>query len=113
MWSAVRPEIQNVYMSASDMVSENFKDGVAKEGVSALKLANILHEQYLSKPVTEVVLDDEDELSLRKVVTFMSSQYDDVVMPLKGYISKNKNLSLPTMFHDIMKTGVCSNLAPN
>ena len=110
VWSAVRPELQNVFSSAFDFV-QTFDAGTAKSSSTAAKggdgpvnafvLARALLETYVSKPIHDVVMDADEGETLKRVAQFMGTQYQQSVVPLKNFLKAR--IKLPISLHDAVK----------
>lgn len=111
LWSAVRPELQNVFLSAFDFVQsfDEKKPGATgsssangRQGpVNAFVLAKALLDTYVSKPIEDVVMDSDEGEAMKRVAHFMSAQYHQSVMPLKAFLKSRAKL--PIGLHDAVK----------
>ena len=72
-------------------------DGSGKK-VGALELAKLLCASFSAKPISEVVMDDDEDASFKRIVTTLSMESESVVKPLSDFV--DNKLSLPLILHD-------------
>ena len=106
VWTAVRPELQHVFMAAYDFVQSNVATNESSQPrrVNALDLAKALCDTYLNKPVTELVMDSEESLALRRVAAVMSTKHAEMVVPMKVFIQQQ--IKMPVSMHDVVRTSI-------
>ena len=77
--------------------ASNGKDNAT--GVSrALKLASLLCETFSNKPTVEVVLDDDEAHSAKRISVVCSMKRTSLIEPLKTWMKTHNNM--PVTFHD-------------
>ncbi|CAE7539367.1 unnamed protein product [Symbiodinium sp. CCMP2592] len=109
VWTGARAELQATYVAALDFMrmrdnaTESSAAGPsgADRKVGALDLAKMLCDSYVNIPVQTLVLDADESQSLRRVATIMSTQFTDVVQPLREFLAKY--IKLPVLMHDTVR----------
>ena len=115
LWSAVRPELQTVFQAAFDFVksydsqSDNVPAKAGKAGgkgkrVNAFELARALCETYVNRPITTIIMDNDEDLAVKRVASTMAMRYDSVALPLKRFIQKT--MKLPVSLHNTVRDAV-------
>ena len=111
----MRPELQTVFQAAfdfvksydgqSESVSTNSRqtNGRGKR-VNAFELARALCETYVNRPITTLIMDNDEELAVKRVASTMAMRYDSVALPLKRFLQKT--MKLPVSLHDTVRDAV-------
>lgn len=95
-YSALRSELQGVLQSAhSDWAALSESNG---QNLDALSLSKMLSDQYINKPVTAVIWDDEEDRVQKRIATVMAVQYAQVALPLRQFIRNSLHLGI--LLHD-------------
>lgn len=115
VWSAVRPEIQSVFLASLEFMRTDAQDSSSKSAqpqakLSALELARLLCETYVDQPVTSVVGNEDEEQCLRRVLSVMGTQQAELVEPLQRYIKTY--IQIPVIMHDVMRSTVAARGLP-
>ncbi|CAK9088695.1 unnamed protein product [Durusdinium trenchii] len=103
VYSALRTELQQILLTASEQVLMVSANGGSQQHVDPIQVAKMLCATFASKPVSQIVFDDAEEANIKRVTTVMSLHRSDIVIPLTDFC-KDK-LHLPLMLMDYpMKT---------
>ena len=72
--------------------------GQAERKLSALELAKVLCKSFVSPPVHQLVMGDDEAGALKRVATVMSTEYSTTALPLKSFLTSA--MKMPVMMHD-------------
>ena len=105
-WTAARAELQGTFVSAMDYMRHPASAAETPDAqqVNAIDIAKVLLESFVAPPVTKLVFGDDESQSLRRVATIMTTQYTNVVVPLKQFVESQ--MKLPLVMHDVVKQGL-------
>lgn len=115
VWSSLRPELQATFLSAFDAAydfiqgastSASGSAGSGRHQANAFELAKALCESFVNKPVTMIIMADDEELAIKRIAATMTTKGESLVQPLKNFLEQSGRL--PPMMQPAVRDTVAT-----
>ena len=73
---------------------------------NAFELAKALCESFVNKPVTMIIMADDEELAIKRIATTMTTKGETLVQPLKKFLEQSGRL--PPMMQPAVRDTVAA-----